>query len=528
MVLVRVTGEKGGVKLEARYLLVVLIGIGMIYVGFFGVSFLNVTLAPPGSEHWIVKYDMNDLAWALSKSPMGISINPAGTLLMEATTTEVYARDSLSQYGVPLTWEIRVAPEFTGDLSFRVVVSAIGLGTSRFACLVLHKNTLQTYSNTFGDLQSFPSIHVSNQFYVYRVVMDSSTYTVFRDDMNVGSGVLFLAQNQNYFVLLGLTSLDTNPVKAHIDYFYAVTSAVSPTYRVTLSAYCNTEKKSVTAQVQSDGKDEKSTPCYYDFPIGTSHQIAVMSSNDVHPFLGWDGKTDRSVLLGVSGAGDHVAHFQEAQVPTYTVDISSYCDSNAVSLSVIATSDGISKATPCQFTYAVSTSHTITVPTLDEHGHPFLGWGTSTSGNTDLQVSSSGSHIAHYRANDTPVPSVHIPVTVKIYDGSTWNFAPNYPLIHYWLDGSEWMLLESISTGSNGVYDYQGSYLGKHKFTAEYEGQTYSAETPVCSDGEYWPLLLQLGSTPSIEYDWQAIMLYSGIGVTAFGSILFVYPKRRD
>ncbi len=519
--------------MEAKYLAVVLIGLGMTYLGFFGISGLGLILTPPSSGRYIVQYDMNDLSWAFSASSSGVVISPSGQLYLDHTLlgmTEVWVRDSTPQItpNLPSTWEIKVSIDSTVDVSFRFLVNEGG----KLCAMVLHHNSIEVYSDTSGNTKFFAFSHVTGQFYTYRVVMDSVNYRVFRDDVEVGSGVLVPNQWLAYYVYIGLKMVNGYEAKGHVDYFYAVTGAVLPTYRVSVDGYCNTESKAVTAQVQADGADPKSTPCYYDFPLGTTHTLAVISSNDAHPLLGWDSLSDHGIFLYVSSAGSHVAHYEQAAPTTYTVDFSAYCDSEATAVSVTVTSEGISKQTSCSFTYSIGTSHTVSAASQDGSGHPFLGWDSSTSGNTILQVSSEAPHTAHYRANDNPTPSssVHIPVTVKIYDGSAWKVAPNYPLTHYWQNNNgEWILLESASTGSNGVYDYQGSYLGKHRFTAQYQGQTYSAETPVCSDGEYWPLLLQLGSGPvPPQYDWQTIMLYSGLGVTGIGSILFVYPKRRD
>jgi hypothetical protein len=525
-------------------------GIGMIFIGYFGVSVLGLALVPPSGQQYIAQYDMNNLVWVNAQSSTGITIDPPGQLLLNssASTSEVFARDGISPYQVPLTWEIRVAVEFADDFSFRIAVVSndIGAGRAKLAVLVLHKDSFETYISSIGDTQATPISHVSNQFYNYRIVMTSSTYTVFRDDVTVGSGVLYSTSTyMPYFVFFGLTSLD-QLAKGHVDYFYAVTSAVYPTYQVNLSGYCNTEAKAVIAQVQADGANQKSTPCTYDFAIGTSHQIVVIGSNDVHSFLGWDSQTNHNTILVVSSVGSHVAHYEQATPTTYTVDVSGFCDSEASSVSVSVVSDGNSKQTPCSFTYNIGSTHTITAPTQDPSSHPFLGWDSSTSGNLNLQVSDSSSHIAHYKQGAVDLGTL-ILVTLSYYDngsGLAWNTQGNIQANAYKQNGGGWDFVKSVTTSSSGytVGEDTKFGVGIYKFEATWQGVTNNTidENQPAIGGEYWSTTLYLGHGPLNENPFDLLkiirdflasdigkgfMLYGGVGVTAIGSVLFVYPK---
>ena len=513
-------------------------GIGMIFLGYFGFSVLGLALVPPSGEHYIAQYEMNDLDWIYEKSVIGVSINPAGQLLLEPSSgLESYARDfSTIVYSMPETFEIRLSMEWTSDFTLRVLFHNYG----KLYGLILHKDSVLTYANSAGDLARFTVAHEESKFYEYRVVMQSSSYTVLLNDVEIASGVPYIVTIQSMLVYLGMTSM-SGMARAHIDYFYAVTGAVYPTYRVNLSGYCDTEVKAVTVQVQADGGQPKSTPCYYDFATGTNHQIVMISSNDVHPFLGWDAKTDKSVILGVSVAGDHVAHFQRVEPTTYTVDVSAYCETEASSVSVNVVSEGDSQFTPHSFTYAIGTSHTILAASQDSNGHAFVGWDGLTDKNTVLSVYAQGSHVATYKQE---VVSGTLILVTLTWNGTDWRPTGNVVANVYRSEGSSWVFQKTVTTSASGqtVGIDTNFGVGIYKFEAAWNGITNNTidEGQAAIGGEYWVTNLYLGHGPINQqnYDWfklirdflasdigKGFMLYGGVGVTAIGSVLFVYPK---
>ena len=92
---------------------------------------------------------------------------------------------------------------------------------------------------------------------------------------------------------------------------------------------------------------------------------------------------------------------------TYDVTINAYCNTESASISVSITMDETPTgySTPHTFT-SLTGSHTFTVPSTDENGHPFTQWSTGAS-STTITVNSGGTYTAYYEAiRDVAVLSV--------------------------------------------------------------------------------------------------------------------------
>lgn len=83
-------------------------------------------------------------------------------------------------------------------------------------------------------------------------------------------------------------------------------------------------------------------------------------------------------------------------VPTYSVTINAYCNTEGASVSVPITKDGVPSGfnTPYTFTGLTGT-HTFRVPTKDAMGHHFKQWSTGST-NTEITVSGAGTYTAYY------------------------------------------------------------------------------------------------------------------------------------
>ena len=85
----------------------------------------------------------------------------------------------------------------------------------------------------------------------------------------------------------------------------------------------------------------------------------------------------------------------------YTISLSSWCDTEnkTVSANIQIDSNTTNQALPCSITFNASSIHIIHMKTLtDSLGHQFIGWDSEVGSNIDLQVTSSGSHVAHFSA----------------------------------------------------------------------------------------------------------------------------------
>jgi len=89
---------------------------------------------------------------------------------------------------------------------------------------------------------------------------------------------------------------------------------------------------------------------------------------------------------------DHTLH----AVFTYNVTIKAHCYTEGTDVSVSITMDGTPTGynTPHTFTGLTGT-HTFTVPSTDQQGHPFLQWGTGET-STTITVTTGGTYTAYY------------------------------------------------------------------------------------------------------------------------------------
>ncbi len=475
-------------------------GIGMIFLGYFGISglgFFGLTFPPTVTYN--LKEDFVSLdSWTHIDTAQ---IVPTEIMrLSYVSGAESSIKYVMTRANLPATFEIRFSLSSNTAMACRVLV----LHSDRLCALLISNNAIQVYSSQIGDTKQISKIHVANTFYIYRVTMnDAGQYIVYEGTNELVSGVMYVPSvRPSYMVYVGLSGEANSSFD--VDYFYDVQGVQSPVYRVSIDAYCNTEAKAVTAQVQADGTNQKNTPCTYDFAIGTSHQIVVIGSNDIHPFLGWDSQMSHSVILVVSSEGSHVAHYEQSAPTTYTVDVSAFCDSEGSSVSVTVVSEGISKQTPCSFTYNLGTSHTISAASQDGSAHSFLGWDSSTNGNTNLQVSSSGSHVAHYRG--TQGGTDYLVLTTFIYNGTGWQTQGNVQANAYKQNGASWDFVKTVTTQADGsTVGVDTSFgVGIYKFEATWNGVTNNTidegllgfPNTDAIGGENWHTSLYLGHGP--------------------------------
>ncbi len=192
----------------------------------------------------------------------------------------------------------------------------------------------------------------------------------------------------------------------------------APIYNVTINAHCNTEAADINVFIYEGGSLSGYNTSYtFTGLFGTNNFTVPSSDPSGHPFKQWNNG-ENSTTIFVNSAGSYTAIYEALPTVTYNVTINAHCNTESKDINVPITKDISPSGQNTSYTFSGLTgSHSFTVPSADDSGHPFKQWSNGVT-STTINVTESGTYTAIYEGTvptPTPPPQCKYCVTINAY-----------------------------------------------------------------------------------------------------------------